>query len=66
MKVKVSAADGKRAKGGIHVLTFGGAFTGANVVLAEGHPDWAKGVSVNADGNIVLDVKMLGTVVIVR
>ena len=66
VKVKVSAADGKRAKGGIHVLTFGGAFTGANVVLAEGHPDWAKGVSVNADGNIVLDVKMLGTVVIVR
>ena len=65
VKVKVSAADGKHIKGGAHVLTSGGVFTGANVELAEDSPDWAKGVSV-VDGEIVLDVKAIGTMIIVR
>ena len=51
--VKVSAAEGIRAKGG------------ANVTLAEGAPNWAKGVSV-VDGDIVLDVKSTGLVIILR
>ena len=66
VKVKVSAAKGKYVKGGAHVLTSGGAFVGVNVALAEGYPDWVKAVSVNADGNIVLDVKTAGTFIIVR
>ena len=64
--VKVSSADELRPKGGPNVLTAGGAFTGANVSLAPGAPDWAKGVSVNAEGNIVLAVKPGGTFIIVR
>ena len=64
--VKVSAAEGTRAKGGAHELTAGGAFTGANVSLAEGYPDWVKGVYVNAAGNIVLDAKSTGMMVIVK
>ena len=61
--VKVSA-DGKRARGGANVLTSGGKFVGANVTLATGAPNWARGVSV-VDGEIVLDVKPMGTIVIV-
>ena len=59
------AAKGKRAKGGANVLTAGGKFANANVTLAEGCPDWAKGISV-VDGEIVLAVKPGGTFVIVR
>ena len=47
------------------MLTSGGKFAGANVTLATGAPDWAKGISV-VDGEIVLDVKPTGMVVIVR
>ncbi|MBO7684001.1 MAG: hypothetical protein J6T51_04675 [Kiritimatiellae bacterium] len=64
--VKVSAVDGERPKGGANVLTVGGNFAGANVSLAEGAPKWVNGVSVNADGNIVLDVKPMGLVVIIE
>ena len=60
--VKIAAADGKCAKGGANVLTAGGAFADATVTLAEGYPDWVKGVSV-VDGEIVLDVKSLGTTI---
>ena len=64
--VKISATEGIRPKGGATVLTAGGAFTGANVSLAPGTPDWAKGVSVNAEGNIVLAVKPKGLMVFVK
>ncbi len=57
VKVKISAAEGKRAHGGANVLTTGGKFAGVNVTLADGTPDWALGVSVNAAGNIVLEAK---------
>lgn len=54
--------------GGKHILTATGGFKaeGVTVSLAEGAPKWAKGVYVNEDGNIVLDVKPRGTRVIVR
>jgi len=64
--VKVSSADELRPKGGANVLTAGGAFTGANVSLAAGAPSWVRGVSVNADGNIVLAVKPKGLMVFVK
>ena len=63
--VKVSATDGKRAKGGANVLTSGGKFAGANVMLAEGYPDWVKGVGV-INGEIVLNVKPSGMIIIVK
>ena len=64
--VKVSATGIERPKGGNHVLTTCGGFDaeGVTVALAAGAPDWVKGFSVNGDGNLVLDVKIKGTVVI--
>lgn len=64
--VKVSAADGIRPKGGSYDLTSGGNFTGATVLLAADAPNWVKSVSVNEDGNIVLDVKLTGFRLIVK
>ena len=64
--VKVSAADGIRPMSGRHVLTSGGKFAGATVSLAADAPDWVKSVSVNEDGNIVLDVKPTGFRLIVK
>ncbi|MBQ6141053.1 MAG: hypothetical protein IJI54_07165 [Kiritimatiellae bacterium] len=63
--VKVMAAEGARAKGGANVLTAGGKFANANVTLAEGYPDWVKGVSV-VNGDIVLEAKPTGLVIIVK
>ncbi|MBP5511364.1 MAG: hypothetical protein J6Z49_10645 [Kiritimatiellae bacterium] len=64
--VKVSAADGVKPGGSATVLTQGGAFAGKDVALAAGAPEWAKGVSVNNDGNIVLKLMRKSTVIIVR
>ena len=64
--VKISAEEGMRPKGGSHVLTLGDKFVGANVSPAAGAPDWVKGVSVNADGEIVLDVKPYGAMILVK
>ena len=54
--------------GGEKVLTTCGGFDaeGASVSLAAGAPKWAKGLSVNADGNIVLSVKPKPMVIVVR
>ena len=67
VKVKIPA-DSKWPTGGEKVLTTCGGFDaeGVTVSLAEGAPKWAKRVYVNEDGNIVLDVKPMGTRVIVR
>lgn len=65
--VTVKISGDVRPTGGVKLLTTGGGFDGATVTLAASAPDWAKGrFSVNADGNIVLDVKPAGTKVIVR
>ncbi|MBO7683329.1 MAG: hypothetical protein J6T51_01210 [Kiritimatiellae bacterium] len=63
--VKITTS-GKRGRGGKHALTSGGKFADATVSLAEGYPDWVKGISVNADGNIVIDVKPSGLVVCIK
>lgn len=63
--IKVLASGIKRPVAGKHILTSGGDFSEASVTLAEGAPDWVKGVSVE-DGAIVLDVKPIGTVLTVR
>ena len=63
--VKITASEGKSAKGGANVLTAGGKFAGANVTLAEGAPKWAKRVRVD-NNEIVLDVITLGTYIFVK
>ena len=61
------SVSGARPKGSSYVLTSGGAFAGNAVELAaEGNPKWARAVSVNADGDIVLDVKHPAMMVILR
>ncbi len=62
--VKIST-DGKRGRGGVNTLTSGGKFAGVNISLAEGYPDWVKGISV-VDGDIVLDAKPCGFVIILK
>ena len=66
VKVKVSATGKVRPKGGDHVLTTGGGFTGKTVTLVtDGAPDWlAHGtVRVNDDGDVVLYVIPDGTII---
>ena len=60
--------SGVRPRAGEHVLTACGGFDadGVTVSLAAGSPKWAKRVYVNEDGNIVLDVKPRGMMIIVK
>ena len=65
--VKVKIPDGSlRPTGGEKVLTTCGGFAGKTVTLAADAPDWVKSLSVNTDGNLVLDVKPMGTIIIFR
>ena len=52
VKVKVTASDGVQPVGFKRVLTSGGRFSGATVVLDEGSDPFARSVSVNPDGDI--------------
>ena len=63
--VKVS---GVRPKGGEKILTSCGGFdaAGVSVSLAADAPKWVKGLTVNSDGNLVLDVKRGGMVLVVK
>ena len=64
--VKITTTDGRRAKGGKNVLTSGGKFAGVTVTLDETtKPYWVKGFGVE-NGEIVLDVKYIGTGLILR
>ena len=69
VKVEVSATGNVRPKGGDHVLTSGGGFTGKMVTLVtDGAPDWLDhgNVRVNDDGDIVLYIIPDGTVILFR
>ena len=64
--VKVKIPEGSlRPTGGEYVLTTCGGFDAEKVTLVDGAPKWVRSLSV-VDGNIVLDVKPMGTKVIVR
>ena len=63
--VKITASEGRRGRGGVRTLTSGGKFADATVSLAAGAPTWVKGVSV-VDGDIVLNVKSTGMVIIIK
>ena len=64
--VKISADNGAWPRSGKNVLTSGFNFTGVNVSLAAGAPEWAAGVSFDDDGNIVLEVLPRGMVFMVN
>ena len=64
--VSISSKDGMRPCSGMKVLTTGGKFAGVQVELAEGSPKWVRDVSVNDDGNIVVDVKRAASVIRIR
>lgn len=51
---------------GEKLLTTCGGFTAEKVTLVAGAPNWVRDLSVNADGNLVLDVKPMGTVILFR
>ena len=63
--VRITATEGVRAHSGRNVLTTGGKFADATVTLEAGAPKWVKGVSVE-NGEIVLEAKPAGTVIICR
>jgi hypothetical protein len=65
VNVKVTFAEDIIPQGGCHILTSGGAFAGKTVSLVD-KPDWVNGVSVNADGDIVLEMKKSGLILIVK
>ena len=64
--VKITADESKRGFSGKMVLTSsGGQFAGVKVSSAQDCPSWVKGIDV-VNGEIVLDVKPVGTRIIVR
>ena len=64
--VSITSKDGIRPCSGMKVLTTGGKFAGVQVELAEGSPKWVRDVSVNDNGNIVVDVKRAASVIRIR
>lgn len=64
VNVKVGADGNLRPKGGTYALTSGYDFTGKTVDVADS-PKWVKGVTV-VGGNIVLEVKPRGTMIVIR
>ena len=67
VKVKIPA-NCVRPKGGEYILTTCGGFgaEGVTVSLADGKPTWVRGLSVNTDGNLVIDVKPKGLMIIFK
>ena len=63
--VKILATADKRPLAGENVLTCGGNFS-EDVALTLAAPDWVKSVYVNDAGNIAIDVKPIGTRIILR
>ncbi len=64
LNVAVSAKDGILPKGGKHVLTSGGRFSGCTI--AGSMPEWGQSIYVDTNGDIVLSVKPKGLMVIAR
>ena len=68
--VTVKVSGNARPSAGVYVLTACGGFDaeGVSVALSSDAPVWARSerLSVNADGNLVLDVKPSGMLMIVR
>ena len=65
VNVKISAADGVRPRGGAHILTSGTDFTGATVNSIDA-PEWVKRVGVDGSGNVFVEAKPKGFMIIVK
>ena len=66
--ITVKVSGDVRPSKGEKILTTCGGFNaeGVTVALAADVPNWVGGLSVNGDGNIVLDVKSAGMMIIVK
>ena len=64
VNVRVSSTGALRPKGEMYALTSGFDFTGKDLNLVD-PPEWAKGLSVDASGNIVLRINR-GTMIVIR
>ena len=66
--VKCSSAGGIWPRGGMKTLTVCGGFAaeGVSVSLAAPAPAWVRGLSVDGDGNIVLDVIHKGLLISIK
>lgn len=65
VNVKITAADGVSPRGGTHILTSGADFTGATVNLID-PPKWVKRVGVDGSGNVFVEAKPKGLMLIVK
>ena len=63
LSIRVTAADELRPAGRRHTLTTGFDFTDTALTLVD-PPDWIQSIGKDASGNIVLDVKTNGTLII--
>ena len=63
LNIRVTAADELRPTGRRHTLTTGYDFTDTALTLVD-PPDWIQSIGKDASGNIVLDVKSNGTLII--
>ena len=64
--VKITAEDGVLAKGGENILTSGCDFSKVNVSLADGAPDWVKGLYLKEDGSLAIEAKAFGTIIFLK
>ncbi len=65
VNVKITAADGVSPRGGTHILTSGADFTGATVNSIDA-PEWVKRVGVDGSGNVFVEAKPKGLMLIVK
>ena len=67
VKVKLGGVHPAMGGGSPYLLTAGGKFANTSVAFEKAdNPRWVKNVSLNGDGNIVLDIKPAGSRIIVR
>ena len=65
VSLKCLTTDGVRPRGGTHILTSGADFSGATVNSVDA-PEWVKRVGVDVSGNVFVEVKPKGFIIIVR
>ena len=65
LSIRITAAGDLRPAGRRHTLTTGYDFTDTALTLVD-PPDWIKAIGTDASGNIVLDVKSNGTLIIIQ
>lgn len=65
LNIRLSAAEGVNPSRRRHTLTLGYDFTDTELTLVD-PPEWVRSIGKDENGNIVLDVKTNGTVIILQ